>query len=78
MAEPASGGDDRRVCPKCMRVIRIAPSSMALLAAAERRGRVTRVRCWYCARADMDRPGLEFGLAPGSLEEILARHGGNK
>lgn len=73
LAEPST--DDRRVCASCLRVVRIAPSSQSFLADAERMGRTTAVRCMYCARSAIERPGMEFGLAPGSIEEIIERLG---
>lgn len=73
---PPSPGCTRRVCPECLRAIRLAPSSQALLADAERRGVLVMVRCLECAREHMEKPDLEIGMAPGCLEELIEWTGG--
>lgn len=72
---PSQPGDMLRTCAGCLRAIRIAPTSQALLAQAERLGRRLSVRCIQCAEPLLGRPGMKFGSAPGADEEIKSRMG---
>lgn len=69
-------GDAIRACQHCLRPVRVAPTSQALLADAEKRGRLIRVKCIECAEHTLMRPDTQFGFAPGAAEEIIRRTGG--